>query len=145
MCGACARTGKLDCVYETASPSRAPSMPQEPPGFSPSQTPNPPPQPPLHPQPVYHTPTSSQSQPLYPTPAPYPPQATFPSAPPQPRSTPSTNPYAAPQAGLAGQAMAGSPQESQYQSVYAHSQPQYAVAGHDVPREESPDPWFPRR
>ncbi|KAI6905053.1 hypothetical protein KC355_g19044 [Hortaea werneckii] len=148
LCGGCARSGKLDCVYDTASNrSSAPSQ-QGSPGLT-----APPSQRPSHPQqsPAQGTPgsqTHSQLQRTYTPqtpyqPSPYPMQAPYPSAAPCP-SAASNSPYAVPQGTMSTPTMDANQSGTDYPNEYAQSQLHYGEQSMSS-REESPDPWFPRR
>ncbi|RMY65613.1 hypothetical protein D0863_08991 [Hortaea werneckii] len=148
LCGGCARSGKLDCVYE-AAPNRSsgPSM-QDSPGLTaaPSQRPSH-----VQPSPTQGTPgsqTHSQPQRTYTPqapcqPVPYSMQAQYSSTAPYP-SAAGSNPYAVPQGTMSTPTMDGSQASHDYQNEYAQSQPQFGDQSMSS-REESPDPWFPRR
>ncbi|KAI7475868.1 hypothetical protein KC357_g4872 [Hortaea werneckii] len=148
LCGGCARSGKLDCVYEapphrssassqqgspslTALPSQRPSQPQQSPaqGTPGSQT---------HSQPQRtYTPQAPYQPPPYQVQAPYSSGAPHPSA-------ASGNPYAVPQGTMSTSTMDVNQSGTDYQNEYAQAQPNYGDQSMSS-REESPDPWFPRR
>ncbi|KAI7241024.1 hypothetical protein KC330_g866 [Hortaea werneckii] len=148
LCGGCARSGKLDCVYETG-PNRSSGPSQQ---GSPALT-APPSQRPSHPQQssTQGTPgsqTHSQPQRMHTPqtpyqPSPYPMQAPYPSTVPYP-SAATTNPYPVPQGTMSTPTMDANQSGTDYPNEYAQSQLHYGEQSISS-REESPDPWFPRR